>query len=240
MNLLLFDSQDISGKDEITISGRRLKHLNKILRIREGDQIDVGELGGSIGKGKIIHINEREAKLDLKIHITPPEKLPLTLIIGLPRPKMLARIFRNTAAAGVRSLHIINSRKVEKSYWQSPLLQIKNIHKQFKLGLEQASDTILPDIRLWSQFKPFVEDSLPKLLSGQRCFIVQPGNYPLLPADSNIATTLALGPEGGFIPYEIEKLIDAGCTPVSLGTRVLRLESAIESVIGRQLIPSFF
>ena len=103
--------------------------------------------------------------------------------------------------------YLINSRKVEKSYWQSPLLQIENIHKQFKTGLEQASDTILPDIRLWSQFKPFVEDSLPKLLSGQRCFIVQPGNYPLLPADSNIATTLALGPEGGFIPYEIEKLI---------------------------------
>jgi len=237
MNLLLFDSHDISGKDEITISGRRLKHLNKILKVKVGGKIDVGKLGGLMGKGRIVSINENEAKLELKLHITPPEKLPLSLIIGLPRPKMLSRILSNIAAAGVRSLHLVNSRKVEKSYWQSPLLQIENIHKQFKIGLEQASDTILPDINLWRQFKPFVEDSLSGFLTGQRCFIAQPGNYPLLPADSNIATTLALGPEGGFIPYEIDKLIDAGCAPVSLGARVLRLESAIDSVIGRQLIP---
>ena len=229
----------MSGENEITISGRRLKHLNNILRLKTDEQIDVGKLGGLIGKGRIISINDAKAKLDLKIHTPPPEKLPLSLIIGLPRPKMLSRIFRNVAAAGVRSLHLINSRKVEKSYWQSPLLQIENIHNQFKIGLEQASDTVLPDINLWRQFKPFVEDSLPNFLSGQRCFIAHPGDYPLLPADSNIATTLALGPEGGFIPYEIEKLIDAGCAPVSLGERVLRLESAIDSVIGRQLIPWF-
>tara|TARA_B100000287_G_scaffold420984_1_gene461072 strand:- start:215 stop:928 length:714 start_codon:yes stop_codon:yes gene_type:complete len=237
MNLLLFDSNDISGEDEITISGRRLQHLNKILKLKTDEEIDVGKLGGLVGKGRIISINEDEAKLDLKICKPPPEKLPLSLIIGLPRPKMLSRIFRNIAAAGIQSVHLINSRKVEKSYWQSPLLQIENIHKQFRIGLEQASDTVLPDIKLWRQFKPFVEDSLPNFLSGQRSFIAQPGNYPLLPADSNTATTIALGPEGGFIPYEIEKLIDAGCAPVSLGTRILRLESAIDTAIGRQLIP---
>ncbi|MDG1987525.1 MAG: 16S rRNA (uracil(1498)-N(3))-methyltransferase [Halieaceae bacterium] len=239
MNLLLFDSNDMSGENEIIISGRRLKHLNNILKLKTDEQVDVGKVGGLLGKGRIISINEDEAKLDLNIYISPPEKLPLSLIIGLPRPKMLSRILRNVAAAGVKSLHLINSRKVEKSYWQSPLLQIENIHKQFKTGLEQARDTILPDIKLWQQFKPFVEDFLPNFLSGQRNFIAHPGNYPLLPADSNIPTTIALGPEGGFIPYEIEKLIDAGCAPVSLGTRVLRLESAIDTVIGRQLIPQF-
>ena len=227
----------MSGENEIIISGRRLKHLNNILKLKPDEQIDVGKVGGLIGKGRIISINEDEAKLDLEICTSPPEKLPLSLIIGLPRPKMLSRILRNVAAAGVKSLHLINSRKVEKSYWQSPLLQIENIHKQFKTGLEQASDTILPDIKLWQQFKPFVEDFLPNFLSGHRSFIAHPGNYPLLPADSNMATTVALGPEGGFIPYEIEKLIDAGCAPVSLGTRILRLESAIDTVIGRQLIP---
>ena len=239
MNLLLFDSSDMSGENEIMISGRRLKHLNNILKLKTDEQINVGKVGGLIGKGRIISISENEAKIDLKICTSPPEKLPLSLIIGLPRPKMLSRILRNIAAAGVKSLHLINSRKVEKSYWQSPLLQIENIHKQFKTGLEQASDTILPNIKLWQQFKPFVEDFLPNFLSGQRSFIAHPGNYPLLPADSNMATTVALGPEGGFIPYEIEKLIDAGCAPVSLGTRILRLESAIDTVIGRQLIPQF-
>ena len=67
MNLLLFDSNDISGEDEITISGRRLQHLNKILKLKTDEEIDVGKLGGLVGKGRIISINEDEAKLDLKI-----------------------------------------------------------------------------------------------------------------------------------------------------------------------------
>ena len=113
MNLLLFDSNDMSGENEIIISGRRLKHLNNILKLKTDEQVDVGKVGGLLGKGRIISINEDEAKLDLKIYISPPEKLPLSLIIGLPRPKMLSRILRNVAAAGVKSLHLINSRKVK-------------------------------------------------------------------------------------------------------------------------------
>ena len=42
-----------------------------------------------------------------------------------------------------------------------------------------------------------------------------------------------VGPEGGFIPYEVEKLQAAGCEPVSLGARILRVENAISSLLGR-------
>ncbi len=235
MNLLLFSSQDYSSGNEITITGRRFKHLKTILKVNVGDSVDVGKIGGLLGKACVTSINEDAVKLEPILNSAPPEKLSLSLIVALPRPKMLARILRNISAAGVSTLHIINCRKVEKSYWQSPLLESKNIEKQFKLGLEQSSDTILPTAMIWHRFKPFVEDHLPGILEGQRAFLMHPGSDQLLPSDYGESTIAVLGPEGGFIPYEVDKLIGVGCIPVSLGKRVQRLECAINWVIGRQI-----
>lgn len=45
--------------------------------------------------------------------------------------------------------------------------------------------------------------------------------------------TLAIGPEGGWIPYEVELLAKAGLTPVQLGDRILRVETAVTAMLSR-------
>ena len=54
---------------------------------------------------------------------------------------------------------------------------------------------------------------------------------PVGPLSSPV--TLAVGPEGGFIDYEIGKLCEAGFQPVTLGSRILRVETAIPVILGR-------
>jgi len=61
---------------------------------------------------------------------------------------------------GVKKIIFIHSYRVEKSYWQTPLLEEKNIEEQLILGLEQAKDTVMPEVILAKRFKPFVEDEL--------------------------------------------------------------------------------
>jgi RsmE family RNA methyltransferase len=146
---------------------------------------------------------------------------------------MLRRILRTVAELGVESLYLINSYRVEKSYWQTPVLDPAVMEDYFLEGLSQSRDTVLPIVSLHKRFKPFVEDELPTLTSGRRCLLAHPGNYPPCPRIAGEPALLAIGPEGGFIPYEVEKLQEAGCETVSLGPRILRVENAVSALVAR-------
>jgi RsmE family RNA methyltransferase len=100
-------------------------------------------------------------------------------------------------------------------------------------GLEQARDTILPEILLRPLFKPFMEDELPALLRDSLCLVAHPGAANTCPRAVSRPVTLSVGPEGGFIPFEIEKFRNAGFLPVHCGDRILHVETAIPSLLAR-------
>ncbi|MEP1470601.1 MAG: 16S rRNA (uracil(1498)-N(3))-methyltransferase [Halieaceae bacterium] len=233
MNLLLFSEADRRPDNTVVITGRRLQHLKEVLSAQQGDSLRVGEIDGGMGLGRIVALDDQAATLQVSLTESPPEKLPITLVLALPRPKMLRRILRTIAETGVTDLHLINSYRVEKSYWQTPVLEADTVRDYLLQGLEQARDTGLPTVTLHRRFKPFVEDTLPSLLKNRHALLAQPGDYPLAPTDGDIDTLLVIGPEGGFIPYEVDKLEDAGCTAVSMGKRILRVETAVTALLGR-------
>jgi RsmE family RNA methyltransferase len=204
-----------------------------VLKIKAGDELRVGELNGYLGLGTVLAVGDGAATISVTLDQPPPKKLPLSLVLALPRPKMLRRILRTVAELGVSDLHLINSYRVEKSYWSTPALSELKIQEYFIQGLEQSRDTVLPRLHVHRRFKPFVEDELPALLRNKRSLAAHPGDYPICPRDISLDTVLLIGPEGGFIPYEIEKLQQAGCEIVSLGSRILRVENAVTSIIGR-------
>ena len=67
-----------------------------------------------------------------------------------------------------------NSSRVEKSFWQSPFLQPEALEQQMILGLEQARDTLMPEIHLRKRFKPFVEDELGEIIKGSQALVAHP------------------------------------------------------------------
>jgi RsmE family RNA methyltransferase len=105
--------------------------------------------------------------------------------------------------------------------------------EQLILGLEQAGDTVLPEILLRPLFKPFVEDELSELADGTFLLVADPAASASCPRDIRQAATLAVGPEGGFIPYEIEKLVSCGFTPVRISGRILSVETAVPALVSR-------
>ncbi|GAB5450637.1 MAG: 16S rRNA (uracil(1498)-N(3))-methyltransferase [Halioglobus sp.] len=233
MNILLFDASDRIDELRIRVDDDRLKHLVAVHRSAVGDTLRVGEIDGRIGKATIEALGPEEAVLRVELQREPPPKLPIIVLLALPRPKMLRRILRSVAEFGVSELHLINSARVEKSFWQSPLLQQESIRNYLLQGLEQAGDTRLPAVHQHKRFKPWIEDEFPALAAGKSLLLAHPGNHPPCPSTLQADTLLAIGPEGGFVPYEVEQFEKAGCEIVSLGPRILRVENAVSALLGR-------
>lgn len=233
MNLLLLHEADLLTADEAVLSGRRLQHVQEVHRAAVGDRLRVGLLGGQMGEGEILALSDSELRLRYTLDTPPPPKLPLTLLLALPRPKMLKRVFQTVASMGVQRLVLMNSYRVEKSFWDSPWLTPDAVQEQLLLGLEQARDTVLPEVLLERRFKPFVEDRLPTLCGDSLRLVAHPVTPQPCPVAVNAPVTLAIGPEGGFIPYEVEKLVEQGFSAVHLGARILRVETAVPVLLAR-------
>ena len=233
MNLLLLEEADFIAADRVVLSDRRFTHMQEIHRVAVGDSLRVGRIGGLMGQARVERLEGHEAELSLSFDQPPPAKLPLTLVLALPRPKMLRRVFQTVATMGVAKLVLVNSYRVEKSFWQTPFLEPEAIRDNLILGLEQARDTVLPEVIIEKRFKPFVEDRLPAIAQGTLGLVGHPGNHPPCPRGVSEPVTLAIGPEGGWIPYEIDLLGKAGLNPVQLGDRILRVETAVTALLAR-------
>ncbi|AVO56795.1 16S rRNA (uracil(1498)-N(3))-methyltransferase [Pseudomonas chlororaphis] len=233
MNLLLLEEADFIAADRVILRDRRLTHMQEVHRAAVGDSLRVGRIGGLMGSAELLRLEAQEAELQVSLDQPPPTKLPLTLVLALPRPKMLRRVLQTVAAMGVPRLVLVNSYRVEKSFWQTPFLEPEAIREQLILGLEQARDSVLPEVVIEKRFKPFVEDRLPALVEGTLGLVGHPGRYPACPRGLDEPVTLAIGPEGGWIPYEIELLGKSGLQPVQLGERILRVETAVTALLAR-------
>ena len=233
MNLLLLQADNMLNDNLAEITGRQVRHIHETLNIQTGSTLTVGLLNQRIGQATVLELQKNSVKLKIKWTTSPPEALPLTLIIGLPRPKMLKRIIQTAATMGVKELYFINSWKVEKSFWQTPWLSEEKIVENCILGLEQAKDTVMPNIYLRKLFKPFVEDELGEISKNSLKLLAHPVSDKTCPADLKRQTTLVIGPEGGFTPYEVAKLEEIGFETVHLGPRILRVETAVPVLLGR-------
>jgi RsmE family RNA methyltransferase len=235
MNLLLLTPADFISAETVRISGRRHRHLLDILRTEPGQTVRVGLLNGKLGEARIVSQNSDDTLLTVALTVAPPPPVPVTLLLAVPRPKALRRLLQGVTALGVKSIVLINSARVDKSYWQSPLLAPEVIEEQLLLGLEQARDTMLPQVSLRPRFRPFVEDELPGLAAGSLCLAAHPEGARTCPGGVAGPVTLAIGPEGGFVPFEIDLLSRQGFLPVHLGGRILRVETAVPALLGRLL-----
>ena len=129
MNILLFNANELSASGHLHITDpRRQAHLTKVLRPKLGDTLRVGQINGDIGVGTIVNHtaagNLAGDHTQLKI---APAPLAVKLLLAVPRPKMMRRILQTCATLGVSEITLLNSAKVEKSFWQTPILQPLNV-----------------------------------------------------------------------------------------------------------------
>lgn len=173
MNVILLPKQNF--KTDISVDGKlqhtaiitepkSIVHVNKILKLNIHDRIKIGQLGGKLGVANIAHIGDTVITLDnVMLTQQAPPKLGISVILALPRPKVLRRLIMDMTALGVNDIILVNSSRTQKSYWQSPLLE--RVPEFVLEGLQQAVDTIAPNIHIKKRLRPFIEDELGFMLN---------------------------------------------------------------------------
>lgn len=222
MNLILVEPADLSSdKRRVFLSGEHAQHVREVLKKGEGDTLRIGVVDGPTGTGTIAKA-DREIALDCEWGEVPP---PPTreLILAVPRPKVLRRLWAQLSALGVRHIHLVNAAKVERFYFDSHVIAPETYRPLLLEGLQQAVDTHLPRVSIHRAFRPFVEDALPNIATR---WMLDPAASERLGTGGSQPLLLAIGPEGGWNDFERGLLQAQGFEGRSMGRRVLRSDTA--------------
>lgn len=228
MNIILIRPEEISGGTAV-LSDTRHTHIKNVLKASEGDSLKAGILGGGLGTAEILNITDTCITLRPDCNAQAPTPLPVTVILALPRPKVFRRVLFGLACAGIKDIHIINSWRVDKSYWESPYLERDKIDEHLFDALQQSKDTILPKVTLHRFFMEFAGEVLEKTEIPNR-FIAHPaGSFR---KEFPKPMCLAVGCEGGFIQKELDTFERYGFQQFSAGERILTTEYAVPYILG--------
>ncbi len=239
MNILLAEQEEVVD-GRLVVTDHRAEHIVKVLRAEVGETVRLGIIDGPRGTGVIESIRRKHPRsvvLRVSLQETVLMRPPIDLVLALARPIMMRRILSQATALGVGRFFFIHANRVEKSFWEASLLEQESYADHLRQGLEQAVDTRMPEVTFFRRFKPFVEDFLPTINHdyGQRIVAHPQGDRTLQQAMAGVQgrVLLAIGPEGGWVDYEVEKFIESGFVSCTLGERILKVDTAVVALHAR-------
>jgi RsmE family RNA methyltransferase len=235
LNLILLDARDRVDTSHVTVSDARAAHLLNVLKVTPGRQVRVGLLDGPLGVGTVTSAQDGRVTMQCDFDADTPPPPPVDVLLALPRPKVMRRLWAQLAALGVGQIILTNAERVERHYFDTHVLTETSYRPLLVEGLQQAGDTRLPAVSIHRQFKVLVEDHLDTLFGAGLRLVAQPrGTMSIAPAvrehlDQRVL--LAIGPEGGWNTFELALLEAHGFRPVSLGPRTLRVDTACTALL---------
>ena len=242
MNRILFEPSENRG-GEVRLAGPRAHHVWAVLQAQPGDAIRAGEVGGDrYDEARVLVTTPSDCILRLGEASPPLLRAAWDLLLALPRPKCLRRLWPQIAALGPERVYLTAAEKVEKDYWGSTFLRPEVYRSLLVDGLAQSGDTILPEVEVHRRLKPLVEDVLPRRYAEGRRLVAHPPRAGARNAAPDKppaygAGIVAVGPEGGWSDYELRMFEAAGVRRVSLGPRVLRTDTAVVALLSLLTLP---
>ncbi|MCL1920010.1 MAG: 16S rRNA (uracil(1498)-N(3))-methyltransferase [Kiritimatiellaeota bacterium] len=235
MNRILFSGEGVPPGGIVMLAGTRATHILNVLRAQVGDQLKTGFINGPVGTSRVMRITNDAVWLSTCHNETAPAPW-IDVILAAPRPKVMKRLWSQFAALGVGRIVVVNAFKVEKSYFHTQWVTPEHYAPLLIEGLMQSGTSQVPEVHVKERFKPFVEDELDALFPDSLRLLAHPdpdedGATALPEPPQGRRPLLAIGPEGGWIDYELEMLTAKGFIPFSLGPRTLRTDTAAIALI---------
>ncbi len=242
MNLLLLSPDELDDETCCDLTGRRHQHLASVLRSEVGSRLRAGVMDRGYGTATVLHQTAHSTRVHFEFERSCEAPTFKTLLLAVARPKVLSRCLQHAAALGYEHILLLRTHRVDKAHLASHRLHASRYQEDLRLGLEQARRARVPIVQLFPRFRPFVEDDLQAHVAPTVRVVAHPmapdlrrEAPPLLASATprRAGYALAIGPEGGFIPFEIDCLEQRGFRPSSFGPAPLRVESALSYITGQ-------
>ncbi len=225
-----------------TLAGDQAAHLARVLRAEPGQIYDV-VAGGFLHRAEITHIDPPTPTSPGQVHFLLHEELetdnalPLHLLIAIFKFDHLEWAIEKATELGVAKITPILARRTEKHLAQAALARAARWRRIALEASKQSRRSAIPEMADPTALKP----ALASELSPNRILLSEiEESTPLLTAlqrptpsatQSDITHALAIGPEGGWTPEELQLFLDHNWLPVTLGPRILRAETAAIAAI---------
>jgi RsmE family RNA methyltransferase len=243
MNLILLDPVEVDGEGLVRLADARAAHISRVLRATPGQRVRIGLADGPLGSGTVESVEGGCVSLRCAFEPAGPIRPRVDLLLALPRPKVMRRLWSQLAALGVGRILLTNATRVERHYFDAHVLEPAVYGPLLREGLQQARDTRIPQVEIHRRLKVLVEDHLDTLFPSGARLLAEPGrgpsvrealsaSLPVSAAERDAARVLlAMGPEGGWTAYELDLLTAHGFSRISLGTRTLRSDTAALALV---------
>lgn len=235
MNLVLIERGEIGSRGLVTLMGSRAAHLLNVLRVSPGQDVRVGVLDGPTGTARVESLGADAVTLQCMLDEGIPPRPSIDLLLALPRPKVMRRLWAQIAALGVGQIILTNAEKVERHYFDTHILTPDTYRPLLIEGLQQARDTRLPCVSIHRKFRILIEDELDGLFPSGARVVADPSATEalsdLVKANREERLLLAIGPEGGWNPFELSLLKAHGFQKAGMGSRTLRTDTACVALL---------
>jgi len=235
VNLLLLDERDRIESHCVTLTDGRAAHVLNVLRATPGQTMRIGQLEGPFGTGTVVSVGEGRVTLRCEFDATTPPRPRIDILLALPRPKVMRRLWAQLAAIGVGQIILTNAERVERHYFDTHILSEATCRPLLIEGLQQARDTRLPAVSIHRQFRILIEDDLDGLSGDGIRLVADPSGVTSIASALEACGTqrvlLAIGPEGGWNSFELSLLVSHGFQLVGLGPRTLRVDTACTALL---------
>jgi 16S rRNA (uracil1498-N3)-methyltransferase len=230
VNLILLEPGEIDAEARAVVDGIRAAHVREVLKAGPGQQVRVGMVDGPHGVGTVVSVSDASVTLQCGFSSVTPERPRVDLLLALPRPKVMRRLWAQLAALGVGRIMLTNAERVERNYFDTHLLAPGGYRPLLIEGLQQARDTRVPIVSVHRQLRVFVEDGLDEDCPSALRLIADPAaqQSPRAAVGDRYGgrVLLAIGPEGGWNDFERELFAAHGFRQVGMGSRTLRTDTA--------------
>ncbi len=225
-----------SRPNTATLQGEQASHLSRVLRAQLGQVFDV-VAGGFLHRAEIVSVTHDLVRFQLGEELAADAALPLHLYLAVFKFDHLEWAMEKATELGVARITPVLARRTEKHLAQAAGKRVDRWRRIAHEASQQSRRTTVPTVDDPTPLKLALEqDRTPARILLSEAEQTQPlashlAALPETPLVEGITHALAIGPEGGWTPEEMALFSQHTWTPVTLGPRILRAETAAIAAI---------